>query len=130
MRERRSIGELDHGADPEEPAQPHRDVGGVRCLVRVEPEHLEKPRLYCAHRCLHLIQAPIPAPQPKPGADPAPSGNSGASQTGRVEADERRAAHAKDPGGFPDWIKAPATAMCLRHLLSGMRVRTWSVTAV
>ena len=64
LRERRSIGEFDHGADPEEPAQPHRDVGGVRCLVRVEPEHLEKPRLYCAHRCLHKVQAPIPIPNP------------------------------------------------------------------
>ena len=49
------------------------------------------------------------------------------SQPVRVEADERRAAHPKDAGGCPNWMKATALARRLRHLISGMRVRAWSV---
>ena len=48
----------------------------------------------------------------------------------RVEAHERRPAHPEDAGGCPDWMKAPASARHLRHLLSCMRVKTWSATAV
>ena len=33
----------------------------------------------------------------------------------------------KDAGCGPDWMKAPALARRLRHLLPRMRVRTWSV---
>ena len=45
----------------------------------------------------------------------------------RVEARERRAAHPEDAGGFPDWIKSPASARRLGHLVSCMRVSTWSL---
>ena len=44
----------------------------------------------------------------------------------RVEPIERPAARPKDAGCCPDWMKAPALARRLRHLLPRMRVRTWS----
>ena len=46
----------------------------------------------------------------------------------RVEPTERRAARPKDAGCCPDWMKAPALARRLRHLLPRMRVRTWGVS--
>ena len=49
------------------------------------------------------------------------------SQPVRAEADERLGAHPPDAGGCPDWMKAPTLARRLRHLLSEIRVRTWSV---
>ena len=45
----------------------------------------------------------------------------------RVEADEHRTANPEDADGCPGWMKSPALARRLRHLLSGVRVRTWSV---
>ena len=50
-----------------------------------------------------------------------------ASQPVWVESHQRRAAHPEGAGGCPGWVKAPALARRLGHLLSGMRVSTWSV---